>query len=292
MNTKPRPKPAFSRPLQAIAKLACFALLISTSLRVFSDDDKTIRQIETSFTLIQRAIRDVKEGKLDFFYPVLCDESRGEDTGVRNGSESLGYIPMGIYSLRSNPKTKDDLLQGNYHFTPRSAVLLQLTFSKHEIDILAQLTQTFSDASLFLEKARTVLNREFTEEEESLLLRSVYQYVVETIPSHLKYLGAPASTSSSIPNSIHKLLRGRIDAYVNAPLQVDSLLNANPESHKVFRAVHSIHFGCYVVSRSERGELVDKILQKGVKTIKSNGAYDKIFGALDEKERAWVEKYQ
>jgi len=262
--------------------------------KLFKILDKSLPNIniEHKHSDIRRTTRELENGLIDFHFPILCDDIRDKNAPVLIGSEPMGFIPFGLFSRSSMPLTREDLLSAKYRLNDAFFRKMNLFLSEKNILELKTLPTTFDTQGAFLEEVQSVLKKTLNKNEQLQFSRAAYPFVVETIQSHIPFVGIPAYSDISPSNSVKKLIRNRIDAYIFPPLRVEEFIAKEDISGLITREVYSLHQGCALVTNSARGKQVNKLLSIGFKELKKNGHYDMLFSETDDRERAWVQKYQ
>jgi hypothetical protein len=248
-------------------------------------------QITISYIPLSRSIREIAAGRVDFYYPIICSPTEHLDPKTKIGSESFGTLPFAIYSRRSNPLSGADLHSASYQLSESTIRAAEDTFSNEERLKLANINSKFTNKNDFLSAITSALSRPLTEKEKSTLLLLAYPYKVETSSIHVPYVEIPTIADISPENSIKKLARGRIDAYIFPPTPIEEIIQMLGVDAELSRDLYNRLDICYLVQNSEKGNEVDHFLSNAFKQIKSSGSYEEIFKEFVEKEKAWVKKY-
>ncbi len=243
---------------------------------------------------IRRINRDIALEQSDFLLPCPCEDPSHIVEHTRLGSVRIGTTPFGLFSRKSKPVTLSDLLSASYQLNEQSMAKLKHVFTELELFKLRPLKDEFADAPLFLDAVVEVLGRDLNSIEKGKLLRSAFPYNVEATTSNQFYsrFGTPAYPSLSAENSIRKLIRGRIDAYIYPAVIAENEIEMQDASDMIFRDFYGIVDQCFMVTDSEKGMFVDKVLSEAILKLRENGTYSRLFGEYDQQEREWVERYR
>jgi hypothetical protein len=263
-------------------------------LTLFQHMSSLYTEGEISFELVpaNRSIRNVASGHTDFHFPVMCSQDSRNQTNTKSSSDAFGQLPFAIYSRPSHPVYAADLESAKYKIRDDSEQQLDAIFQKHELTKIKSVRAEFANQSLFLAAIRAALGRDILDEEKDALLHAGFPYVIETAAVHVPYIDIPSRPDISIENSLKKLFRGRIDAYIFPPIPLEKTLKrVYPEQH-IARDLHQVLGMCFLVQDSEKGEKVNKTISRLFKQIKSDGTFLKLFGPQIEEEQNWINTYK
>lgn len=248
-------------------------------------------QLRKSHNNARRALRDIGAGRADFFFPVPCKGAGFADKNVRWGSERIGTVTFGVYSRKSDPVTRRDLSGARYKLDSDVWSLLAKVFSAEEILKLGDIQGVWDDKTEILAVLEERLDRNLTESERDHVFRASFPHLIETEMVGLPLFDLPVSADVSPSNSIKKLLRGRIDAYIYPVFAVENVIETMGASNLIARDFFVEYDICFMVNRSARGNAVDRILSNAFRALKETDPYNQIMGGTDEYERRWIERY-
>lgn len=240
---------------------------------------------------LRRAIRDVGQGKADFYFPEVCLESLLEED-LRFGQERIGYLAVGLVSHKDRPLNLAEIKSAKYTMDINRSRRLANVFSPKQIKKLSALTQSYVDQQALTDAAERKLGVRLDENQRRELALAAYPYVLATKKTYARYNPIPTSGDFSPSLSLKSLERGRIDGYILRSDEIDRLIKEQGMEDKVHRVLYLELELCFVVANTLRGKYVDEKISAASKATKRDGSFDNIFGEFYQAQKDWADKYR
>ncbi len=142
----------------------------------------------------------------------------------------------------------------------------------------------FSDANLWSVTFALYVNRK-----KPIDLKNPGKYQIETDAAHVDFFDFPVQPSSCLECSLKKLDIGRIDGFIFAALESDSIIEKlglkNIKSY-----FYKTYEGKFVIPRGPEGRKINKLLSRLSKKVKANGDYQKALGPVLTYYKNWKPK--
>ncbi len=188
---------------------------------------------------------------------ILVDMVKAIDK-VMGSSSEIGVFPF--------PRSIDNVLQGKaaYH-------LPELEDPKTDP---ASLPFDLSDAMFF--KVHFVL---YSTKGAGVTLENLATKKIETSIAHTRYFPFNIKGSSNFESSMKKVNAGRIDGFIFAMLEMDSLVEKLKLTN-IERQLYQSFEVRAILPKGQKGGETDKYLQAGMDKLVASGEYAKIMGPL------------
>ena len=255
--------------------------------------DGALPEVEVEITAneVRRAIRDVGRGRADIFFPFPCFGEPPHDANVRWGTQRIGYVVYGLFSLKSNPLTVQDLGTALNDLPKVKSEHDDDAFTNGEREILSRLKLKNLRGPIVIDRAEKALQRALNEKERRYILRDVFPYKIDTTAANALLIPFPNNSNTSSKNAFKKLLRKRIDGVIYPVLPTENLISSLQADDQIFRDVFVESELCFIVADTDRGTLIDKMISEAFRRVEESGAYDRLFIEADAAERRWVEQH-
>lgn len=223
-----------------------------------------------------RTLLMVQKGQADLQLPYVGHLSRAP-VGARYGAEPLGQVRFALYTRRRQTLVARDLLSERWHLQAAA-----LAASGLDADQQARLGPLLG-RSWRLEQLEALLGP------QAALRALAFPYQVETDRAHIEVLGFPALPSNSVASSLEKLVRGRIQGYVLAPVNVEPEI----DRLKLRQQLRAVHFADYpakwLLTDTPRGAAIEGRLNVTLRALKASGEFARITAPLQRQMywRAW-----
>jgi polar amino acid transport system substrate-binding protein len=113
------------------------------------------------------------------------------------------------------------------------------------------------------------------------------QYKIETDPNLRNTFNFPVQPSAGVESSLKKVDIGRIDGYIFAMAETDTVLK-RLELKNVKRNMYKAFEGPIIVPKGPKGQEIANILLPLIQQLRDNGTYAKIMGPmLNQKFIEW-----
>lgn len=140
----------------------------------------------------------------------------------------------------------------------------------------------YSDANVWNVIFALYTNRQNKE----INIDNLSKYRIETDAAHVGFFGFPTIPSSCIDCSLKKVNAGRIDGYIFAAMESDSVVK-----RLGLKNVRSVPFrtyeGKFVIPLGKHGAEVNRLLTLIVNRTKQNGDYEKTIGIITRYYKNW-----
>ena len=217
-----------------------------------------------------RSLLLVRQGQADLQMPYIGLPQA--PAGLRYGRQPLGQVSFALYSRRMEPLRREQLLAPDWLLTEKKLVDSGLSSALQEA--LAPLL----GRSWRLEQLQARIGPR--PELDAL----AFPYRVETDRAHAEVLGFPALPSNTIRSSLEKLMLGRIQGYVLAPLNVEVEIDRMGLREQLQAVRFADYQALWLVADSARGAAIEQRFSAALKVLKANGELDRIGPALQGQE--------
>jgi polar amino acid transport system substrate-binding protein len=113
--------------------------------------------------------------------------------------------------------------------------------------------------------------------------RNAGNFKIETEAPVINYFGFKANISAGPESSLRKVDMGRIDGYIMAMAEIDSLLK-QLNLNNIKRTYFDTFDAPIVIKKGPKGKEVEKILTDLINQLKENGTYGKIMAPMLNQE--------
>ncbi len=215
-----------------------------------------------------RTLLLVRQGQADIQIPYIGLPQAPE--GLRYGAEPLGQVSFALYSRRGQPLTREQLLDPRWLLS--DSALAASGLSGQQQARLAPLL----GRSWRLEQLQAVVGKHA--ELEAL----AYPYRVETDRAHTETLGFPALPSNTVRGSLERLMRGRIQGYVLAPINVETEIDRLGLRDQLQAVAFADYQARWLVADSDAGATVARRFGAALRALKENGELDRVGEVLHQ----------
>ncbi|MDG1579769.1 hypothetical protein [Pseudomonas sp. GOM6] len=217
-----------------------------------------------------RSLLLVRQGQADLQMPYIGLPQA--PAGLRYGRQALGQVNFALYSRRMEPLRREQLLAPGWLLTEKKLVDSGLSSELQEA--LAPLL----GRSWRLEQLQARIGPR--PELDTL----AFPYRVETDRAHAEVLGFPALPSNTIRSSLEKLMLGRIQGYVLAPLNVEVEIDRMGLREQLQAVRFADYQALWLVADSTRGAAIEQRFSAALKVFKANVELDRVGPALQGQE--------
>lgn len=215
-----------------------------------------------------RTLLLVRQGQADIQIPYVGLPQA--PAGLRYGAEALGQVSFALYSRREQPLTREMLLAPRWRLSEQGLAASGLSVQQQ-----ASLAPLLG-RSWRLEQLQVVVGKHA--ELEAL----AYPYRVETDRAHAEVLGFPALPSNTVRSSLERLMRGRIQGYVLAPINVEPEIDRLGLRDQLQAVAFADYQARWLVADSERGTAVAQRFSEALRTLKESGELDRVGEVLHQ----------
>src|SRR3569623_984972 len=111
-------------------------------------------------------------------------------------------------------------------------------------------------------------------------------YKLETDRAHIQYFPFPTEASSSLENSLKRVDAGRIDGFIFAALESDSIIKQDNLKY-IHRSLYKTFDVKIILPKGGRGGETDKLLTSAIESLRKKGLYDKIMASVEQPYVDW-----
>ncbi|MBB2493889.1 type 2 periplasmic-binding domain-containing protein [Aquipseudomonas ullengensis] len=209
-----------------------------------------------------RGLLLVQQGRADLHLPFL--HHLAPPPSLRYGSERLGQARFALYSRRNQPLSRAEVLDPRWQLTPERLAASGLSPAQQ-----SRLGSLLGN-SWRLEQLQALVGP------QAGLPALAYPYQVETDRAHVPLLGFPALPGNSVHNSLEKLMRGRIQGYVLAALDVEPAIDKLGLRGQLRAVLFDDYPTTWLVADTAQGALVDQQFSAALRRLKARGEYDRL----------------
>lgn len=218
-----------------------------------------------------RSLLLVRQGQADVQMPYIGLPQA--PSGLRYGRQALGQVSFALYSRRMEPLRREQLMAPRWLLTER-----RLAASGLSAEVQEQLAPLLG-RSWRLEQLEAQVGP------RAELAALAFPYRVETDRPHAEVLGFPALPSNTIRSSLEKLMLGRIQGYVLAPLNVEIEIDRMGLREQLQAVRFADYQALWLVADTDRGAVIERRLSLSLHVLTSNGAFDRIGAALQGQDK-------
>ena len=226
--------------------------------------------LEVRVVPFARSLLQVRQGQADVQMPYIGLPQA--PAGLRYGRQALGQVSFALYSRRMEPLTRQQLLARRWLLTEQ-----RLAASGLSPELQEQLVPLLG-RSWRLEQLQAQAGP------RPELADLAFPYRVETDRAHAEVLGFPALPSNTIRSSLEKLMLGRIQGYVLAPLNVEVEIDRMGLREQLQAVRFADYQALWLVADSDRGAAIEQRLSAALRELKRNAEFDRIGAALQGQE--------
>lgn len=111
---------------------------------------------------------------------------------------------------------------------------------------------------------------------------SFFPYKIETDRGHVSYFPFEIEPSSAIEQSLQKLMRSRIDAYIFAQRESDRVMSEFGFEQSIHRELYKLFEVRFVIPKGERGKDIDRILSMILDEMSATGELQRLYGQIQD----------
>ncbi len=227
--------------------------------------------LEVRVVPFARSLLLVRQGQADVQMPYIGLPQA--PAGLRYGRQALGQVSFALYSRRMEPLSRERLLARRWLLTEQ-----HLAASGLSPQVQEQLAPLLG-RSWRLEQLEAQVGP------RPGLDALAFPYRVETDRAHAEVLGFPALPSNTIRSSLEKLMLGRIQGYVLAPLNVEVEIDRMGLREQLQAVRFADYQALWLVADSARGAAIEQRLSAALRELNSDVEFDRVGAALRGQER-------
>jgi len=126
----------------------------------------------------------------------------------------------------------------------------------------------------------------YSNKNKPLDMSKLGSYKLETDRAHIQYFPFPTEASSSLENSLKRVDAGRIDGFIFAALESDSIIKQD-NLKNIHRSLYKTFDVKIILPKGGRGGETDKLLTSAIESLRKKGLYDKIMASVEQPYVDW-----
>lgn len=240
-------------------------------LKLLSTLDNRLPDVTLDLRVVPfaRSLMLVQQGQADLQIPYV-GHLLTMPAGLNYGGEPLSEVRFALYTRREQSLEADDILDERWHLSDEG--LASLGLGKHQ---RTRLLPMFGK-SWRLDQLSAMVGP------EDGLAALAYPYRAETDRAHVDVLGFPALASNNVESSLRKLVMGRIDGYVLAPVIVEPEINRLGLRDQLRGVFFADYVAKWLVADSVRGHAIARRFSSALRGMKEDGEFAAITGPLQQ----------
>lgn len=218
---------------------------------VFASDD-TQRDLKVSLPYLPVLSESREKGTLVYLVEEMNNVYEGNIliTGFFPFKRSISNVLYGIADFHMPILMNPDLSGDKTEYMHSTETLFQVVFA------------------LYTKKGRTIdLDR-------------LSSYIIEVERAHVDLFSFPVIPSSTIDQSLRKLDKNRIDAFIFAAKETDEIVEKLGLTSKISSSFYKSYETKFVLPKGKEGVLTDRALSSIIKKMKKSGKFQEIFAPI------------
>lgn len=224
-----------------------------------------------------RSVYDVQHARCDLHMPFIRVQEPPAEAHF--GIGLLGSTYFVVYSRRASGLTLAQLQDSRGVLSAQ-----RIEASGLPTAIAAQLQPLLGRYASINELQKLLPETAYRQQLQGL----AYPYRLDANRAHQYVLGLPVMASASVQASLQRLIKGRIDGYIDAATMVEPLIDALGLRNDLRAELFAVYQFGWLRSASERGRQADAAFWRVLQPVQASGEYDQIIDRhINRKWQPW-----